>query len=363
VTRALLIHHPDSYEAEEAHALAAAAGYEPVATLTQRYLGRAKYGVGAGKAEEAARIVREDKVEMILFDGELNASQTYNLAKLCKVEVKDREKLILEIFAKRAATAEAKLQVELAELKYELPRARDKVRMAKAEEQPGFFGLGKYEVDVYVRMMKRRMATLKKKVGEVSSRRDLLRYRRERGGYSTVAITGYTGAGKTMLFNRITGEAKQVDAGVFTTLSPTTRGVFVGKERVLFSDTVGFINRLPTFLIEAFKSTLEEVSYATLVLLLVDASQPLEKMTTAYNSCVETLAELGVPETKILTALNKVDLVGDEELGEKMWSLGVRDAHLVSAATGRGVQGLLEVIASRLHNRHEWEVWGAVEQS
>ncbi|MDV3277851.1 MAG: GTPase HflX [Nitrososphaerales archaeon] len=363
MTRALLIHYPDKYVAEEARALAEAAGYEPVAALTQKYLERAKYGVGEGKAEEAARLVRESGVEMVLFDGRLNASQTYNLAKLCKVEVKDREKLILEIFAKRASTAEAKLQVELAELKYELPRARDKVRMAKAEEQPGFFGLGKYEVDVYVRMMKRRMATLKKKVDEVSGRRDLLKYRRERTGYRTVAIAGYTGAGKTTLFNRITGEAKQVDAGVFTTLSPTTRGIYIGKERVLFSDTVGFINRLPTFLIEAFKSTLEEVSYATLVLLLVDASQPLEKMTTAYNSCVETLAELGVPETRILTAMNKADLVGDEELGEKMWSTGVKDACIVSAATGRGFQELLGGIASRLYSRLEGEVWGVVEQS
>jgi len=329
-------------------ALAEAAGYEPVGTLTQRYLSRSRYGVGDGKAQEAAQIAREKGAETIIFDSRLNASQTYNLAKLCKVEVKDREKLILEIFAKRAATAEAKVQVELAELNYELPRARDKVRKAKAGEQPGFFGLGKYEVDVYVRMMKRRSATLRRKVEELRGRREVFRRQREREGFASVAITGYTGAGKTTLFNRLTGETKEVDAGAFTTLSPTTRRVAISNQKVLVSDTVGFISRLPAYLIEAFKSTLEEVSYATLVLLLVDASQPERKLMLSYESCVGTLAELGVPETRILTAMNKSDLVTDEELKEKSKSIGVEDPVAVSAKTGAGLEGLKYAIGTRL---------------
>jgi GTP-binding protein HflX len=348
LTKALLILFPDKYVEEEAVALAEAGGYEPVAKLTQRYLDRARYGIGEGKAEEAATVVREKEVGTILFDGRLNASQTYGLAKLCKVEVKDREKLILEIFAKRAFTAEAKLQVELAELQYELPRARDKVRKAKSGEQPGFFGLGKYEVDVYVRMMKRRVATLKRKVEEVRERRELLMNRRIETGHPTVALTGYTGAGKTTLFNRLTGESKEVDAGVFTTLSPTTRGIDIGKERVLVSDTVGFISRLPPFLVEAFKSTLEEASFAAVVLLLIDASQPPEKIATSYQSCIRTLAELGVPETRILTVMNKADLVGDEELGEKMWNLGVKEAVGISAKTGSGLAELFHEISRRM---------------
>ena len=351
--KALLVHYPDKYVEEEAVALAEAGGYEPTARLTQRYLDHARYGMGQGKAEEAATVVREQEIGIILFDGRLNASQTYNLAKLCKVEVKDREKLILEIFAKRASTAEAKLQVELAELQYELPRARDKVRKAKSGEQPGFFGLGKYEVDVYVRMMKRRMGTLKRKVDEVKSRRELLMNRRARTGFPTVALTGYTGAGKTSLFNRLTGESKQVDAGVFTTLSPTTRGIDIGGTRALLSDTVGFISRLPPFLIEAFKSTLEEVSYATVVLLLVDASQPPEKMVPNYQSCVRTLADLSVPESRILTVMNKVDLVGGEDLEEKVRSLGVKDTAAVSAKTGAGLGELFRMISERLGQGRE----------
>jgi GTP-binding protein HflX len=346
--KALLIHYPEKYEAEEALALAEAAGYEVAGTLTQRFLSRSKYGIGEGKAEEAASLVRERKIDLIVFDSTLNASQSYNLARLCKVEVKDREKLILEIFAKRATTSEAKLQVELAELRYELPRAREKVQRAKLGEQPGFFGLGKYQVDVYVRMMKKRMVTLKRKVDEVRERREIFRYRRERTGQQTVAITGYTGAGKTTLFNRLTGEAKEVDAGVFTTLSPTTRGIDLGKTRVLVSDTVGFIDRLPTYMIEAFKSTLEEVSFSDLALLLVDASAPIEKLAVNYRSCMSTLAELDVPDTRILTLMNKADLVGREEIGTKMWELGIKDAVLVSARTGAGVQDLLGRVAVRL---------------
>ena len=347
-TRALLIHYPDKYVEEEAVALAEAGDYEPAARLTLRYLDRARYGIGEGKAEEAAIMVREQEIGVILFDGRLNASQTYNLAKLCKVEVKDREKLILEIFARRATTAEAKLQVELAELRYQMPRARDMVKKAKSGEQPGFFGLGKYEVDIYVRMIKRRMATLKRKVDDVKKRRDLLMKRRARTGYPTVALTGYTGAGKTTLFNRLTGESKEVDAGVFTTLSPTARGVDVGGRRVLLSDTVGFISRLPPFLIEAFKSTLEEVSYATVVLLLVDASEPLEKVSASYQSCIKTLADLEVPETRILTVMNKVDLVGGEELDAKARELGAKEVLGISARTGAGIPDLLELIRGRI---------------
>jgi GTP-binding protein HflX len=356
LTKAILIHYPDRYESEEANALAKAGGYEVVGSLTQRYLSRAKYGVGEGKAEKTAELVRETGAEKVIFDSQLTASQSYNLAKLCKVEVEDREKLILEIFAKRASTAEAKLQVELAELTYELPKARDKVRMAKAGEQPGFFGLGKYDVDVYVRMMKKRASTLRRKVREVGDRRAIFRYRRERIGYPTVAITGYTGAGKTAFFNRLTGEEKEVNAGVFTTLSPTTRGVDIGGGRVLVTDTVGFINRLPHFLVEAFKSTLEEVSQANVVLLLVDASLPAERMALNCGSCFATLSELDVADSRVLTVMSKSDLVTPEVLMEKMRQAGIREATSVSAKTGQGIGGLLRDLSLRVEDPHRTPV-------
>ena len=349
MTRAILIHHPDAYELEEARALAKAGGYEVVGSLTQKYLSKAKYGIGAGKAEEAADLVRETRAEKIIFDSSLTTSQSYNLAKLCKAEVVDREKLILEIFAKRAFTAEAKLQVELAQLVYELPKARDKVRIAKIGEQPGFFGLGKYDADVYVRMMKRRVSTLRKKVRVVNQRREVFRYRRERTGHPRIAITGYTGAGKTALFNRLTGERKEVDTGVFTTLSPTTRGIDVdGGRRVLLTDTVGLISRLPHFLIEAFKSTLEEVSQATIVLLLVDASLPPGRMALNCRSCYETLSELDVSDSKTVVVMNKSDLVTQVDLAQKMQQAGIKNAVLVSAKTGDGIPRLLRELSEAL---------------
>jgi GTP-binding protein HflX len=346
--KALLVVYPEQYIIEEAKALAEAAGYEPANVISQKYLERAKFGIGSGKAEEAAKVVRENHLDAVVFDARLSGSQTYNLAKLCKVEVKDREKVILEIFAKRASTAEAKLQVQLAELTYELPRAKDKVRMAKKGEQPGFFGLGKYEVDVYVRMMKDRVGTLRRKVDEVRNRRVIFRQHRERMRLPSMAITGYTGSGKTTLFNHLSGESKDVDAGAFTTLSPTTRGIMVDHTKLLISDTVGFISRLPTYMIEAFKSTLEEVAYANFVLLLVDASEPEEKLVRNFESCTLTLSELGVPEGRTLVVMNKADLLTGEQLGEKAWRLGLKDPVAISAKTGAGFGRLMGAIEERL---------------
>jgi GTP-binding protein HflX len=348
MTKALLIMYPDKYTIEECVALAESAGYQPVAMLTQRYLSRSKYGVGEGKAEEASRIVREMGIDKIIFDARLNASQAYNLSKMCKAEVIDREKLILEIFAKRASTAEAKLQVELAELTYQLPRVREMVRMAKLGEQPGFFGLGKYEVDVYTRMIKKRISALKQKVEEIRKRRESFRIRREKTGLPSVTITGYTGSGKTTLFNKISGETKEVNAGVFTTLATTTRGIIIQGRKVLISDTVGFISRLPHYMIEAFKSTLEEVSDSDLVLLLSDISLPREKFLQNFETCMETLLDLGVSEEKVLHVLNKID-IGDE-VHEKIKLAGIKNPVLISAKNGRGIGTLLNEIHRRLNS-------------
>jgi len=348
MTKALLIMYPDKYTIQECVALAESAGYQPVAMLTQRYLSRSKYGVGEGKAEEASRIVREMGIDKIIFDARLNASQAYNLSKMCKAEVIDREKLILEIFAKRASTAEAKLQVELAELTYQLPRVREMVRMAKLGEQPGFFGLGKYEVDVYTRMIKKRISALKQKVEEIRKRRESFRIRREKTGLPSVTITGYTGSGKTTLFNKISGETKEVNAGVFTTLATTTRGIIIQGRKVLISDTVGFISRLPHYMIEAFKSTLEEVSDSDLVLLLSDISLPREKFLQNFETCMETLLDLGVSEEKVLHVLNKID-IGDE-VHEKIKLAGIKNPVLISAKNGRGIGTLLNEIHRRLNS-------------
>jgi GTP-binding protein HflX len=348
MNRAVLVTHPDRDIVEEAESLAKAAGYEPVGLVTQSFLNRAKYGIGTGKAEELSAMVRELGADIVLFDSALRATQAYSLAKLCKVEVKDREKVILEIFAKRTTTAEAKLQVQLAELEYELPKARDSVKMARHGEQPGFFGLGKYEVDVYTRMMKARITTLKKKVEGVAKRRELFREHRQKLAFPTIALAGYTAAGKTSLFNRLTGESKSVDAGVFTTLAPTTRAVMVGDRKTLLTDTVGFISNLPPYLVESFKSTLEELSYASLVYLLLDVSQTMEKFLRSYESSSRALSDLMVQPSRTIVVLNKCDLVPAELIVEKRRSLDLSEAVEISVKTGQGVEELVRISGAKL---------------
>ncbi|HVC27224.1 MAG TPA: GTPase HflX [Nitrososphaerales archaeon] len=346
---------PDSDTVEEAEALAKAAGYEPVGLVTQGFLHHAKYGVGSGKAEEVAQAVREKEADLVLFDSTLRASQAYALAKLCKVEVKDREKVILEIFAMRASTAEAKLQVQLAELEYELPRARESVKMARQREQPGFFGLGKYEADVYTRMMKSRVSTLKKKVEGVAKRREIFREHRRKLAFPTIALAGYTAAGKTSLFNRLTGESKSVDAGVFTTLAPTTRAVMVGQRKTLLTDTVGFISNLPAYLVESFKSTLEEISYASVVFLLLDVSQSAEKFIRSYESSAQALADLMVKPSRAIFVLNKCDLAPAELIQERKRELGPVDIVEISSKTGQGVEDLISLADVKLRQAAEEE--------
>jgi len=348
MNKAVIVTYPDDKTIEEAYALAEAADYVPVSTVTQDYLSRSRYGVGSGKAEELAETVRAMGADLIFFDERLGATQTYNLARLCGVEVKDREKIILEIFQKRAATAEAKLQVQLAELEYELPRARDKVRMAKKGEQPGFFGLGKYEIDVYTRMMKARIGTLHRKVGDVARRRRVLRRRRARQVFPSVALAGYTAAGKTSLFNKLTGEMKEVDAGVFTTLASTTRFIMIDGRKCLLTDTVGFISNLPTYLVDSFRSTLEDVSDAEVVLLIIDVSQSEEKLLRSYRSSMQVLADLEVHPERTVLVLSKADLVDEEKVEERKQMLGIVDSVTVSSTTGDGLESLFEAISSRL---------------
>ena len=346
-TNAILITYPQQDSIKEALALADAAGYSIVKIVTQRYLTKSKYGIGSGKAEEVKNFVEDLKPKVIIFDEVLRSTQAYNLAKLLQVEIIDRERLILEIFEKRASSAESSIQVKLAQLRYEMTRAREKVRLAKHGEQPGFFGLGRYEVDNYYRDIKRRISTLKQKLGKVSKRRDLYRYQRTKQGFPSVSLAGYTSAGKTTLFNTLIGEEHDIGKGMFTTLATYARALALKNGKVLLSDTVGFISKLPAYMIEAFKSTLDELTYSNLVLLVIDMSEPLVEVSRKYESCVDILNELHVPQTKMLYVLNKTDLTSEEEALEKARQLGLleNNKHVtLSAKTGQNIERLKELI-------------------
>jgi GTP-binding protein HflX len=350
--KAILVTYPDKFIIQEALGLAEAADYEVVKLITQKYLLRAKYGIGSGKAKELKEMIKDLNADVILFDEKLRSVQIYNLAKLAGVEVINRERLILEIFNKRASSAEAKLQVQLAELRYEIPRAREKVRLAKMGEQPGFFGLGRYDVDDYYRMIKRRIAIIMKKLKQVSKRRELYRFQRLRTNLPLISFAGYTGAGKTSLFNVLVRESKDTGKGLFTTLTTTTRSLHLsGSKILLVSDTVGFISRLPPYMIEAFKATLEELTYANLVLLVIDASEPLENMIRKYQSCVNVLAELGVSPLNVLPIFNKSDLISMNEIEDKIKALGMNSQNVVitSAKTGFGIDALKSKINEMIY--------------
>jgi GTP-binding protein HflX len=353
--RAILITYPENSIINEALGLAEAAGYEVVGLATQRFLKRAKYGVGEGKAQEVKRLVIEKKADCIVFDEKLGSSQIYNLTKLTGVEVIDRERLILQIFNIRANTAEAKLQVKLAELKYELPRAREKVRLAKQGEQPGFYGLGEYEVDVYYSDIQRRIISIARKLKEVRKRRELHRLHRRRLSIPTVSLAGYTGVGKTTLFNTLTGESKEIDKGAFTTLATTTRAIYIDGSKVLISDTVGFISRLPRYMLDAFHATLEELTYADLILLILDASETTSTLIRKYRDCIRILTELNVLPSKVVLVFNKIDLISRQEALGKAIAINAFESEcfLISAKEGIGLNKLKKGIAERVLREEE----------
>ena len=303
---------------EELTKLAEAAGYIIVGKVEQLREADARYQIGTGKVEELTALVKEKGAEKILFDNPLKSIQSYNLAKATGIEAIDRFKLILEIFTKRATTTESKLQIQLATLRYELAHAKERVRLARMKEQPGFMGLGAYEADVYYNAVKRQVNTIRRKLLKIQEKRLLHRERRAELGFFTISLAGYTSAGKSSLFNALTEEEAQVSKALFTTLSTTTRLLEISKRKFLLIDTVGFIDRLPLKLIEAFKSTLEETIYSDLILLILDVSEPIETVEKKNRICIETIDNIGASGIPIITLLNKIDLLDEVETKQKL---------------------------------------------
>jgi GTP-binding protein HflX len=332
--------------------LAEAAGYEVAATLEQVREPDARFQIGRGKVEELAALVKEKGIEKIVFDNPLRTVQSYNLAKATGVEAIDRFKLILEIFTKRATTTEAKLQIQLATLKYELAHAKERVRLAKMKEQPGFMGLGSYEADVYREAVKLQVHTIQKKLKVIQEKRFQHRQRRNELGFSAISLAGYTNAGKSSLFNALTAETALVDSKLFTTLSTTTRLIEISKRKFLLTDTVGFIDRLPLTLIEAFHSTLEETIYSDLIILVLDISEPLETIEKKNNICLETIDRIGASGIPILTTLNKIDLLEETEVQEKLEKLksNIKKPFVISALNKTNLEPLKEEILNKLED-------------
>jgi len=339
----ILITYYDDDSVSEAEGLCEAAGCKILHLIKQEFLSSPKFGLSGGKIDDLKNLVTKMRPDVIVFDEVMKPSQNYNLAAELKIQVLDRESLILEIFESRSTSTESKMQVKLAQLRYEMSRAREKVRLSKMGEQPGFMGIGKFEVDVYYNDIKNRMVSVRAKLQKAGKQRELHRQSRKRIGFKTISLAGYTSAGKTTLFNSMTGEKNEEDHKLFTTLTTTVRKFKLDREWVLISDTVGFISKLPAYLIEAFKSTLEELTFTDIVIVMIDTNEKNNELKKKFSSCYKTLMELGVKRQNLLFAFNKTESMNDEEILEKVKQLDLLENKnwvAISAKSGKNIEKL-----------------------
>jgi GTP-binding protein HflX len=302
--------------------------------------------IGKGKAEQLARACDETGADLVIVDNELTPGQARNLETACGRRVIDRTELILDIFARRARTHEGQLQVELAQLQYTLPRlAGSSEALSRLGGGIGTRGPGETKLETDRRRIRHRISVLKAEIGQVGRRRGYLRARRKRSDVPTVALVGYTNAGKTTLFNLLTGAEAAASNALFVTLDPLVRRMKIGDARqVLLSDTVGFIDRLPHQLVAAFRATLEEVAAANLLVHVIDASAEDRDRRIAAVRAV--LAEVDADRVPTLDVMNKVDLVGREEL--KRLRAAWPDALFVSATRRADGPAVVDAITRRL---------------
>jgi len=308
-----------------------------------------KFGMGSGKAEEIAGKAKELEVDCLVFDWDASPSQQRNWEDLAGIPVIDRQELIINIFAMRAVTREADLQVRLAELQYRLPRLTHKYIDLSRQRggRYGTRGAGETKLETDRREIQKRIHKLEKEIEDVAKQRQVQRRQRERQGTPVCAIVGYTNAGKSSLFNALSGSAVLVENKLFATLDATTRRFEPTPGMgALLTDTVGFIRRLPHNLIKAFRSTLEEAAHASLLIHVLDAADP--NIESCFGTTVSVLQELGAGEIPVITVLNKTDLLGDEAQKDALLlrfpqSLGI------SAKTGKSLDELKLRIAGKLN--------------
>lgn len=351
-------------DTEEIEKLVDSLGYK---TINVFYQNREKPDVnsfvGSGKVEEIRDFLKESEKEinLAIVDFELKPSQWFYLEKKLDIDVYDRVRLILAIFDERAERKEAKLQVKLAQLQYERPFVKELIHRARAGEHPGFMAGGEYQVDDYYEMIKKQMKKIRNELESIREEREIRRQNRFTSGFYLVSITGYTNAGKSSLLNLLSEEKVKVEGRLFSTLSTTTSRIKNKNIPVLLTDTVGFIQNLPAYIIDAFHSTLEEIKVADLVILVIDISEPLDTIENKLSISLKELIDLGV-DSPIILVLNKSDLVTKKEIYKKIdflhKSFLTKDKKMIdiSVEKNKNIDELLELIYGSLPNLVEFNI-------
>ncbi|MEM3492800.1 MAG: GTPase HflX [Thermoplasmata archaeon] len=320
-----------------------------------------KYYVGEGKIKEIKERMERENVSLLVINDPLEPAQIYHIEKETGAKVIDRTMLILEIFMRNANSVEAKLQVELAKLQYEIPLMREYVHRYKTGEHSGAYAGGEYMVDQYYDLIKRRAAKIRRTLEKYRKARELQRARRKELNYICIALAGYTNAGKTTLLNALAGENAYTDDRMFTTLSTLVRRVNVSKQKFLLIDTVGFIDGMPLYIVDAFRSTYEEIQYADILLLLLDGSDPptemLRKAQVVVGQINQYMSRFGNEKQlskRLVPVITKADLMDERrrENAIQVLEMEMRQQPIViSAKTGEGLKELvrtIEEIAARI---------------
>src|SRR6266550_631975 len=340
-------------ELAEVKELARTAGVEPVGAVVQRRARPAQRTyVGKGKLDELKQRFAESNADSVIVDDELDPAQQRYLENAVNARIVDRTQLILDIFAQHAVSAEGKLQVELAQLEYNLPRMRGMWQhLDRLGGGVGTRGPGESQLESDRRIARRRITLLRRRLKELSKQREVRRKERQRAEAPTVALAGYTNVGKSTLLNALTDATVSVNNRLFETLDPTTRAFEHDGRKYLVTDTVGFIRRLPTQLVEGFAATLEETLVADLVLHVVDASAADERIAEQARAVTAVLHDIGADDLPLELVLNKIDAV-DPSRRRRLENV-FPDAVQVSALTGEGLGALRERIAERFSDRFE----------
>jgi GTP-binding protein HflX len=332
----------------ELEGLASSGGYSVLYEFIQRRTKpNAKTFLGKGKLEEFKEVLRTRPVKALLINGDLKPSQHYLLENELKVECVDRVRLVLNIFSTRAFSRESQLQVLRAKLLYEIPFLREWIHNSKSGEHPGFLGAGEYETDAYYELIRRQLSKIESELARLDTDHRLRREQRRKRGFHLVTLAGYTNAGKSSLLNALTTEKALVEDRLFSTLSTTTGRLEGDNKQILLTDTIGFLENLPHFLIESFKSTIDEVYFADLVVLVIDSSDDPGD----FRRKLETSKDILFPDvdpSSLIVVLSKKDRSSD--LGKKVTIvqevLPCRDILSVSSLTGEGLGELREAITS-----------------